>query len=140
MNPKPFLVLSPIHRSIRAIDRYLAKIFQPLGFSVKEAHLLGFLLHNSPCTVNKLLQVLGVKNSTLTSMITRLEDKQLLKRKINSEDKRSFEIVLTAKGKKLSAILHTPVRELEEKIVARLSNENIKNLKKIVSEIEEVCK
>lgn len=140
MNPKPFLVLSPLHRSIRAIDKYLLRIFQPKGFSVKEAHLLGYLLHYSPCTVNKLINVLGVKNSTLTSMITRLEDKELLKRKINSEDKRSFEIILTAKGKKVSSVLHASVRDLEEKILKRLSNENIECLKTIVSEIEEVCK
>ncbi|MBS1493057.1 MAG: MarR family transcriptional regulator [Bacteroidetes bacterium] len=140
MNPKPFLVLSPIHRSIRAIDRYLSRIFQPKGFSVKEAHLLGYLLYYSPCTVNNLINVLGVKNSTLTSMITRLEDKELLKRKINSEDKRSFEIILTAKGKRVSADFHKYVRELEEKILKKLSNEDVNSLKKIVVEIEEVCK
>lgn len=140
MNPKPFLVLSPMHRSIRAIDRYLAKIFQSKGFSVKEAHLLGFLLYYEPCTVSRLIHVLGVKNSTLTSMITRLEDKKLLKRKINSEDKRSFQIVLSAKGKPLAKSFDKIVRDLESKILKKISIENLKHLNKIVHEIELTCK
>jgi DNA-binding MarR family transcriptional regulator len=140
MNPKPYLVLSPLHKALRKIDIYLDKHFHQLGYSVKEAHLMGYLLYYSPCTVNKLVEVLGVKNSTLTSMITRLEDKALLKRNINSEDKRSFQIILTSKGEVIAKKLDGIVRNLERKILKEVSSQNLLHLNKIVHEIEFICK
>lgn len=137
--PTRFKILTPFHRGLRQIEIYLEKQFQPLGFSVVEAHLLGYLLRFGPRTVSDLIQSLGLKNSTLTSILTRLENQKLLKRKINQIDKRSFEIILSAKGREIAAILYNISVTLEGKIIERVSTESIQTIADVVETIENVC-
>jgi len=139
MTYRPFKILSPLHKSLRQIDTYLEKRFRPLGFSVGESHLLGYLLNNSPSPLSKLIVVFGLKNSTLTSIITRLEEQQLLKRKINPSDKRSFEILLTTRGKVVARQLYEITRMLEDHILERISEDDLLHLQKIATEIESAC-
>jgi len=136
---RPFLILSPLHKSLRNVDVYLGKKFKPYGFSISEAHLLGYLINNSPSPVNKLIRVFGFKNSTLTSIINRLEKKGMLRRKISMEDRRSYQIELTKSGQKIATELYNITRELEDKILKNISDLEISSLNNIAAELEKTC-
>lgn len=92
-----------IHRGIEAYERYSADIFSKelLNFSSVEIKVIRFIYENPEIKVKAISNYLGVSNSTLTSILDRLERKEILTRNINSKDKRSFVLVLTEFGERI---------------------------------------
>lgn len=69
------------------------------GCGMLELKILKLLFQNSSYKIKDILKVLGIPNSTATNVINRLTEKELLQRKLNANDLRSFELELTEKGK-----------------------------------------
>ena len=90
--------LSPLHRASRQISIYLEAHTRALGVSPGEGHLLTYLGGYAPASVVELVRVFGMKQSTLTSMLDRLERAGLVRREVNPADRRSFLIHLTRAG------------------------------------------
>lgn len=63
-----------------------------------ELGVLSFLEAHPESTVGQLREFLQVPQSTLTSMLGRLERRDLVRRDINPKDKRSYTLALTASG------------------------------------------
>src|SRR5262245_2561081 len=103
MKPKhpPLRLLSPIHRASRRIGMYLEGRCEQLGCSTPEGHLITYLSSYSPTPVGDLGRIFGLKGSTLTSMLDRLEEKQLLVRRDNPDDRRSYLLELTHEGERI---------------------------------------
>ncbi|WP_165395196.1 MarR family winged helix-turn-helix transcriptional regulator [Flagellimonas allohymeniacidonis] len=110
----------------------------PLGFSISEAHLMGYLINNAPSPINRLIKVFGLKNSTLTSILNRLEKKALLERKISPRDRRSFEIQLTKRGENTAYELYHITRKLEDDILKTVSTGEINSLRSLAKKIEKI--
>lgn len=68
------------------------------GASILDANILKLLKKNNELTIKKLGTYLELPPSTLGSAIKRLEKQNLIERKINSSDLRSYLICLTAHG------------------------------------------
>lgn len=64
-----------------------------------DTELLDLLGRQPDISVKDAIDKLNIRNSTMTSMLNRLEDEGLIKRKIHPEDRRTYLIVLTAKGR-----------------------------------------
>lgn len=54
--------------------------------------------------IKNIVEELNIPKSTLTKVINDLENKDLIERQINKEDKRSYKLVLTEKGEKIQSI------------------------------------
>ena len=80
----------------QVIDRELEEIGHP-------AYLLALLTHirdHAPVTPSKLSAASGMPMTTLRDNIQRLVDRRLVRRMTNSDDGRSYLLVLTAAGKR----------------------------------------
>ena len=80
----------------QVIDRELEKIGHP-------AYLLALLTHirdHAPVTPSKLSAASGMPMTTLRDNIQRLVDRRLVRRVTNSDDGRSYLLVLTLAGKR----------------------------------------
>lgn len=71
------------------------------GLSQLEFRVLRVVSENPERHIKDLLSILKIPNSTLTSVINRLEKKGVLKRVISPEDRRSFYIEVTDLGKEI---------------------------------------
>jgi len=109
-------VLSPLHKASRQLSLHLEARTHAVGVSPTEGHLLTYLRRYAPAPVGELARVFGTKQSTLTSILDRLERDGLLRRLPNPADRRSFLLRLTPKGRSLAGRLQRELVALEREI------------------------
>ncbi|MDB4951531.1 MAG: hypothetical protein JWM27_4180 [Gemmatimonadetes bacterium] len=117
--------LSPLHKASRQITLYLESRTRALGVSPGEGHLLTYLHSYAPAPVGEVVRVFGMKQSTLTSMLDRLERAGLLRREVNGSDRRSLLVHVTPAGRALAQRLNACLETLEAEIRAHLAPEEV---------------
>jgi len=127
--------LSPLHRATRQIGLWFDERLRDMAGN--EGHLLTYLVPYGPCTVSELVRVFGSKHSTMTSLLDRLETRGLVERKHNPEDKRSFLIALTPKGRKAASRVNALVEEIEREIGKRVTQRDLAGFQKVMEAIGE---
>ena len=130
--------ISPMHKAFRQLGIHLEERMAGLGIQPGEGHLLAFLLTYEPSPISELIRVFGLKKSTLTGRLDRLVDKGLIRRDVNPEDRRSFLVGLTAKGRKLARRVNRITEALEAEIDTRIGRGDLKGFEQILRAIGEV--
>jgi DNA-binding MarR family transcriptional regulator len=131
-------LVPPIHRATHRIGLYLASLREH-GLSQGEAHILAQLAASSPATVAELHAGLAHKRSTLTSILDRLVERGLVTREVGVEDRRTFVIDTTPKGRKVAAQVHAHLAALEEAVVRRVSKDEVRAFLKVLAVVEELA-
>jgi DNA-binding MarR family transcriptional regulator len=126
----------PVHRATHRIGLYLDNLGET-GLTQGEAHILAMLAHSSPMKVADLHRGLAHKRSTLTSILDRLEHRGLITREVGKTDRRTFLVMLTAKGRNLARRVSRHLLDLERQVVRRVSFTDIKGFKNVVSVLED---
>lgn len=93
------------------------------GSSILDANILRLLKKNGELPIKKLGTALELPPSTLGSAIKRLEKNNLIKRKINSNDLRSYLICLTEHGDKVISSTSQEQQKLMEKLLSCLTED-----------------
>jgi len=132
----PLHFIHPIHRATHRIGLYLGELREE-DLSQGEAHILALLADSSPAHVGDLHRGLAHKRSTLTSILDRLTDRGLVTRKVSPSDRRSFVIMLTAKGWKLARRVSRHLSNLERAVTRRVSAADIRGFNNLVAAVEE---
>jgi MarR family transcriptional regulator, transcriptional regulator for hemolysin len=132
--------LSPLHKASRQITMYLEDQTRELGVSPLEGHVLTYLRKYAPAPVGELVRVFGVKQSTFTSLLDRLERDGLVRREPNPADRRSFLIHITERGRELTARLNRLLEKLEDDIRARLRQAEAKGFHAVMAAVEDVTR
>jgi DNA-binding MarR family transcriptional regulator len=132
--------LSPMHKASRQIATYLEAHTRGLGVSPLEGHVLTYLRKYAPAPVGELVRVFGIKQSTLTSMLDRLEQAGLLRREQNPGDRRSFLVHVTPAGRKLTHHLNRLLAALEKDLRARVRSGDVKGFHAVMAAVDEVTR
>lgn len=130
--------LSPLHKASRQITMYLEEQTRELGVSPIEGHVLTYLRKYAPAPVGELVRVFGLKQSTFTSLLARLERAGLVRREPNPADRRSFLIHLTRRGRELTTRLNRLLEKLEDDIRTRLHRTEAKGFHAFMAAVEDV--
>jgi DNA-binding MarR family transcriptional regulator len=126
-------MLSTIERAAHLIAVYLDANANDLGITQGEAHVLAALAQSGPAPIGSLHRDFGHKRSTLTNIIDRLEQRNLVQRTMNTADRRSFVVDLTPNGVQVAARV-TEVRErLEHEIAQNIVQRDADGLELIVA-------
>ena len=107
------------------------------GLIGTEGHLLTYLVPYGPCPVSELVHVFGIKHSTMTSILDRLEERGLVERKDNPEDLRSWLIGLTRKGQSTAARVNVLVEEIEREIGKRVTKRDLAGFQRVMEAVGE---
>jgi len=132
--------LSPLHKASRQISVYLEEDTRDLGVSPVEGHLLTYLRSYAPAPIAELVRVFGIKQSTFTSLLDRLEEGGLVRREVNPDDRRSFLIHVTGEGRELADRINQRLLELEEAIRSRLEPDEVEGFRAVMEAIEEITR
>jgi DNA-binding MarR family transcriptional regulator len=132
--------LSPLHKASRQISVYLETHTQELGVSPIEGHVLTFLRSYAPTPIGELVRVFGIKQSTFTSMLDRLEEAGFIRREINRDDRRSFLIHISDAGRELAERLNKCLEALEASIRERVSARDVEGFHAVMAAVEEITK
>lgn len=93
------------------------------GSSILDVNILRLLKSNGELPIKKIGKALELSASTLGSAIKRLEKKELIKRKINSDDLRSYVICLTERGNEVISNMNKEQQKLMKKLLSCLTEE-----------------
>lgn len=130
--------LSPLHKASRQLTVYLSGRGRLPALGPTEGHLLTYLRSYAPAPIGELVRVFGIKQSTFTSMLDRLEKAGFIRRALNPDDRRSFLIHLTDAGRELAERSNERLLELEDAIRSRVSARDVEGFQAVMRAVEEV--
>ena len=96
---------SALVQTMHLLQDLHAETSRPLGLTPQQAHLLCVLL-GGPLGMTELSRILSIERSSLTSMVDRLERRDLVARIPNPTDRRAYQIELTDPGLALAHDAH----------------------------------
>lgn len=117
------------------MGRYYNQRLSKYDLTVPKALLLLEIPLNIGQTPGFLAGRLDLENSSITGLLDRLEKKGLIVRKPNPNDRRGILIFLTSEGIKARNTIKTLVEELDSKLRAELSPDEIKIFRRVISVI-----
>ena len=132
----PLRYLSPIHKAVRQIALFLGPRCAELGVSPAEGHLLSYLRSYAPCPITEIVRVFGIRPSTMTSILQRLDERGLVRREPDPDDRRSVRVSLTREGKVVADHINRLVRELESRIGARVGQRELAGFRSVMGAVE----
>jgi len=100
---------------------FLKHIGEPLQLSTVEFTVLSLVAHNSGVTPKQLSQALAVSAPNITTLLDRLEQRELLTRVRSETDRRAQEIHLTRKGSALARKATEVSRTMELDVLRHLT-------------------
>lgn len=110
-------------------------------FNGSQGVILYSLWNNKELTIKEIGKITGLTKTSLTSMLDRMEEKGLIRRKDNSEDKRSIKIMLTDKAKELEKDYNDISNKMSNIFYKNFSDKEINEienyLERIISNLEE---
>jgi DNA-binding MarR family transcriptional regulator len=89
--------ITEVQHATHLIGRHLESALAPVGVDQAEAHVLSALV-DGPMSIGALVETVGVKRSTMTNILDRLERRGLVRREVNPNDRRSFVVRPTRGG------------------------------------------
>jgi DNA-binding MarR family transcriptional regulator len=132
------LFFSPLHKATRQLSVHCEAASRGMGVSNAEGHLLSYLRTYAPAPTGQLARIFGLKLSTLTSLLDRLERAALIRRTQNPGDRRSIDVTLTPRGKRLATRLTRMVQQVEANISARVSARELAGFQAVMRAVDEV--
>ncbi|MEE4185330.1 MAG: MarR family transcriptional regulator [Gammaproteobacteria bacterium] len=104
-------VLVALRRIIRATDQYSSHLARTTGMTAPQILLLQSIAALPGASVGALAAHISLSQATVTTIINRLEKRELLYRERSQRDKRVVNIRLTDRGRALLAQAPTPLQE-----------------------------
>ncbi|MFH1068824.1 MAG: MarR family transcriptional regulator [Candidatus Glassbacteria bacterium] len=134
----PLRILSPIHKATRQISLYLEKSCTELGVSTLEGHALTYLLSYGPCSIGELNRVFGLKRSTMTSLLDRLEKRGLISRDNNPADRRSWVVGTLPEGRRTAEKLRRVLEKFEREVVEGVTRADMESFGRVMESVARV--
>lgn len=111
----------PLYAASRLTTKIYAPLLKELDITYPQYLVLLVLWQHGEQSVNEVGNRLFLESNTVTPLLKRLEQKQLISRNRSAEDERSVRIALTSKGE----LLKTEAMEIPEKIIGSFEDDSI---------------
>ena len=85
-------------RRCRGIDKYVSSRAE---LSIDEMHCLCVLFSDHPPSVKRLSELINVSSTRASKILKDLEDRELVTRTLDADDRRKEQVVLTESGEKV---------------------------------------
>jgi DNA-binding MarR family transcriptional regulator len=112
-------LLGDVHLAYHVLQRIVARELDEAAVSMSEALVLRVVDLNARVTVTELREATGLKSSTLTSMLTRLEDRQYVYREELPGDMRFTLVRPTHVGARIADFVDQLLDSVEDGLAAQ---------------------
>lgn len=115
-------ILQSLRRIMRAVDLYSKQISIQYAITTPQLVCLLTIVEHKAITVATLAKEIYLSPSTVVGILDRLEDKQLINRKRDKQDRRVVQVRPTAKGKEYAKSAPSPLQDKLMKALSQLSD------------------
>jgi DNA-binding MarR family transcriptional regulator len=125
-----------------AVDRHLSRKLAGIDLTEAEGHVIFHLVEIGPerlAGIPDLNLAFGMRPSTLTSVLDRLEKRRMITRKPNPDDRRSFLIGVTRVGRLAAARVAAMFEELEQSASSAVAERDLAGFHKVVTALRDAC-
>lgn len=122
------------HRLQKAADR---ACLNAAGITTAQAAVLSIVGSEGPASQRSVARKLGLNESAMTAMTTRLRNLRLLDRLPDETDSRAWSLRLTADGRAALKRIEQPFRQINQKIEKALDADEIAKLADYMSRISD---
>jgi DNA-binding MarR family transcriptional regulator len=129
-------MLASIEHMAHVIGLYVERSADELGVTQAEAHVLAQLHRHGPTPIATLHLEFGHKRSTLTNILDRLEQRKLIRRELNNDDRRSFVVHLTPTGARAAGRVARMLDKLEHAVAAQLTSGDIRSIEAVAAALD----
>lgn len=88
--------------TMKKVEKYLAQELEEFGVSMAQSFVLFSLLENDGATLSEIGALAHIENSSLTTMVDKLEKEGLVERSLFPQDRRVIRLFLTDAGRRLA--------------------------------------
>ncbi|MEO8876246.1 MAG: MarR family transcriptional regulator [Polyangiaceae bacterium] len=127
-----------VYRASRALTRAYAPLLEPLGLTYPQYLVLLVLWEGDGVSVKQLGERLSLDSATLTPLLKRLEQQQIVARRRDSDDERVVRIDLTKSGK----ALRTKARRIPSLLACRAGfmTRDVKSLARLRLDLDQLTR
>ncbi|PIP79633.1 MAG: transcriptional regulator [Gammaproteobacteria bacterium CG22_combo_CG10-13_8_21_14_all_40_8] len=105
------MVLTALRRVIRATDLHSRYLSKTSGLTTPQLIVLKTISDKNQITIGELAKEISLSQATVTTIIDRMEKKQLVQRERSTDDKRKVYVVLTEQGQQMLEHSPTPLQD-----------------------------
>lgn len=124
----PYFLVTTIHELLKKTNSDLMRF--SLTFIQSMVLVSFYFEEDKKTTPQKLTKSFGMTKSNLSHVLADLEEKKLILRKINLEDKRKFDLTLTKKGEEISLKLISYFDKSQRHFENQLGEKELGKMKK----------
>ena len=132
------LLLVVLQRATHVTLQVLGTELAELGLSASELNVLANLADGQARTVSELGVAAGVRPTTLTGVLDRLEQKGHITRAARPGDRRAVEIALTEVGMKSAGQVQRAFAAVEERALAGMSEGALNQARRVLTALAAV--
>lgn len=122
----------------RISRRIISDLFQIIDIPHAQLVVVMMLFYQGPCRASNIGRELKVAAPTATGIINRLEKSGYVKRTPDKADRRTVNVELTVKGKKVAQQLKTAVVNRWSEILEKIPSKDVCDYLRILRKIKEV--
>jgi DNA-binding MarR family transcriptional regulator len=117
-----------INKVVRMAQAFINCRLKPIGLSSGLFYFILELMEHDGLSMRELSRAVMVDNGYTTRAVKMLVDRGYVRKRINSDDSRSYRIFLTAKGRRTYSIIQGVLMEWADLVTEGVSGEEIKVL------------
>ena len=119
---------------------YMNSYLKKMDLTLSQTRVLLVLALNNGVSIDYLAEKANIGKSSVTKSVKILEKKGFLTKEIDSEDNRRKVVKITKKGKEIQNAAIQINDEIEESIISKIGENEIKTLKKQLIALDELIK
>ena len=119
---------------------YMNSYLKKMDLTLSQTRVLLVLALNNGVSIDYLAEKANIGKSSVTKSVKILEKKGFLTKEIDSEDNRRKVVKITKKGKEIQKAALQIYDEIEESIISKIGENEIKTLKKQLIALDELIK
>jgi DNA-binding MarR family transcriptional regulator len=124
-----------VHRATHRIGMHIAELENPV-VNQAEAHVLAHLASAGEATIGEVHRAFGHRRSTLTSILDRLEHRNLIARTSDPRDRRTFVVSLTRTGRAAAKRVMDHLASFEREALQDVSAADVRTFLRVLERFE----
>jgi DNA-binding MarR family transcriptional regulator len=127
-----------LEQAYRHLEQVYERLIGPLGLTLLEWYALRALYAEDGLSASRLAAMVCRHPSSMTALLDRMEDKGLLRRETDTDDRRSVRIFLTARGRTLHPQIEAIAGQLDHLLASLIAPEQMAVFRNVLGILQEV--